>query len=149
MVGSGRFKLKMGVGGENEYFLFHTPCVTNASFSACSIVLFTYIPVQEPSRIRESRLSLRSASLAIMNLEITITLEPKVVDPYNLGDCWSVDQDLSSAKSWSKSQGGGSVCWSLRSQKWLHQTGAGKSVVIGIFGRIVVLSANYILGPRA
>ena len=27
-----------------------------------------------------------------------ITLEPKVVDPYNLGDYWSVDRDLSSGK---------------------------------------------------
>ena len=34
-----------------------------------------------------------------LDLEIAITFEPKVVDPYNLGDSWSVDQYLSSGKS--------------------------------------------------
>ena len=58
--GRGRVKPEMGLGGKNQHFLFYTPCVKNASFSRYSIVLFYYIPVQELSRIRESRL--RSAS---------------------------------------------------------------------------------------
>ena len=34
-------------------------------------------------------------------------MEPKVVDPYNLSDSWSVDPDLSSGKSVPFSRGGG------------------------------------------
>ena len=30
--------------------------------------------------------------------KIAITFEPKVVDPYNHGDSWLVEQDLSSSK---------------------------------------------------
>ena len=53
------------------------------------------------------------------NLKIAITLEPKVVDPYNLGDSWSVDRDLSSGKSVPFSEGGGKVGLSVFSQQTL------------------------------
>ena len=44
-----------------------------------------------------------------MALKITLTFEPKVVDPYNLGDSWSVDRDLSSGKSVPFSGGAGGL----------------------------------------
>ena len=31
-------------------------------------------------------------------VKIAITFQPEVVDPYNLGDSWLVEQDLSSGK---------------------------------------------------
>ena len=48
-------------------------------------------------------------SESFFDFQIAITFEPKVVDPYNLGDSWSVDQDLSSGKLVPYSGGGGSL----------------------------------------
>ena len=43
---------------------------------------------------------------SFFNIQIAITLEPKVVDPYNPGDSWSLDRDLSSGKAVPFSGGG-------------------------------------------
>ena len=59
-VGMGRFNPEMGLGGENQHFLFYTPCVKNASFSRYSIVLFSHIPVQELSRLAKRVFALRA-----------------------------------------------------------------------------------------
>ena len=65
------------------------------------------------------------SSMFFFDFQIVITLEPKVVDPYNLGDSWSVDRGLSSGKWMPFSAGRGGVCQSVQGknrQKCSHLT---------------------------
>ena len=63
-------------------------------------------------------------SPVLSNLNIAITLEPEVVDPYNLGDSWSWDRDLLPGKVVPFSEGGGLLgCEGERGEIWAHNSG--------------------------